>query len=91
MGNYNNTLNSLDEFSSLPDSIYLNAYTTEEKYLNNDLQHAMIETNNLFNDSLSYFVTQQNPWFVRPILFSYGNSTGENDESIGSRTVLSIK
>lgn len=33
MGNYNNKLNSLDGFSALPDSVYLNIYTDENDYL----------------------------------------------------------
>lgn len=91
IGNYNNVLNSLDGFSTLPNSIYLNVYTTENNYLMKNLQHAIFETDNLFNNSTNYFVTQDNPWIVRTKLFSYTSSTGESNELIGSRTVLSIK
>lgn len=90
MGNYNNSLNTLDGFSVLPNSIYLNAYTTEDDYLMNDLQHAFIETNSLYDSSLGNFVNIDNPWFVRNNLFSYDSNTGKKNESIGSRTVLVI-
>lgn len=91
MGNYNNTLNSYDGFSSLPNNIYFDTYTTEEKYLINDLQHSMLETKDVFNSSPSNFVTIEKPWITRNGLFSYDNSTGENNAAIGSRTILSIK
>lgn len=91
MGNYSNTLNSLDGFSNLPDPIYLNVYTTEEEYLFNKYQHSMFETNNIFNNSTFNFINSTTPWLVRNGLFSYDSSTGANDGNIGSRTVLVVK
>jgi len=91
MGNYNNTLNSLDGFSSLPDSKYFNIYTTSEDYTLNNFQHAMIETNEIFNNSSSDFVTSSNVWLKRNNLFSYTNTTGEASNNIGSRTILVVK
>lgn len=91
MGNYNNNLNSLDGFSALPDSVYLNIYTNENDYLIKKLQHAMFETNSLFNNAASDFVSEDKPWIIRNGLFSYGSSSGENTEQVGSRTVLIVK
>lgn len=91
MGNYNNMLNSLDGFSTIPNSIYTNIYTTEENYSLKKLQHALFETNTIFNNSTSNFVTIDKPWLIRNNLFSYNSSSGENSVSIGSRTVLVIK
>lgn len=91
MGNYNNTLNSSDGFTSLPSSLYFNTYTTADDYLANGLQHAMVETNGLFNNSTANFVLHNKPWVVRDGLFSYNNSSGVGADTIGTRTVLSIK
>jgi hypothetical protein len=91
MGNYNNSLNSLDGFSELPDSNYFSVYTTENNYLSSNLQHALFETNNLFNSSTSNFVSNTAPWLVRNGLFSYDSSSGENSDQVGSRTILTVK
>lgn len=91
MGNYNNTLNTLDGFSTIPDSKYLNVYTTEDDYSLNNLQHAMLETNGLFNGATSNFVTSSNVWGTRDNLFSYNNNTGAESSDIASRTVLVVK
>ena len=89
MGNYNNTTNSY--FETLPDSKYYNIYTTQEEYTNNKLQHALFETNDLYNTSTMNFVDSTNMWLIRNNLFSYTNSTGANDSNIGSRTILIVK
>lgn len=91
MGNYQNTRNSLDGFSELPESKYLDIYTTEEDYFNNNLQHALIETNLIFNNGDSNFVNSTNNWLIRHNLFSYNSNNGSANTRIGSRTTLIIK
>lgn len=91
MGNYNNTLNSLDGFTTIPSSKYLNVYNTESDYLSNNLQHALFETSELFNASTSNFVTSDNVWLTRNNLFDYNNCSGVNNTSVGSRSILVIK
>jgi len=89
MGNYNNTTNSY--FETLPESKYYNIYTTQEQYTNNKLQHALFETNDIFNTSTMDFVDSTNIWIVRNGLFSYNNSEGDANSSVGSRSVLTVK
>lgn len=91
MGNYNNTLNSLDGFVALPNEKYMNIYTTSDVYLSNKLQHGLVETNGLFNNGAGNFVSSSNVWLRRNNLFSYNNSNGEASNSVGSRTVLIVK
>ena len=91
MGNYNSTLNSSDGFTSLPDSIYFNAYTTSDNYLTNGYQHALFETNDLFNTSPNDFINENYPWIIRDGLFTYSNSKGDALETRGTRTSLTIK
>lgn len=91
MGNYQNTKNSLDGFTTLPESKYIDTYTTEENYSNNNLQHALIETNILFNNGNGNFITSTNNWLTRHNLFSYQNNTGAANTTVGSRTTLIVK
>jgi hypothetical protein len=91
MGNYNSTLNSLDGFNNLPDLKYFNVYTTVEDYSFENLQHALIETNELFNSSTPKFVSENNNWFIRNNLFSYNSVSGWGSTNIGSRTILVVK
>lgn len=80
MGNYNSTTNSYLE--TLPDSKYYNIYTTQEKYTNNDLQHTLFETNDLYNKSTKNFVDETNIWLIRNNLFSYNSSSGSSAADI---------
>lgn len=51
----------------------------------------MFETDSLFNNAATDFVSEDKPWIIRNGLFSYGSSSGENTEQVGSRTVLIVK
>ena len=91
MANYQSTKNSLDGFSTLPEPKYIDIYSDEENYNNNNLQHALIETNLLFNNGTGNFVNLTNNWLTRHDLFSYKNNTGTATATIGSRATLIIK
>ena len=89
MGNYNNTTNVF--FETLPELKYYNVYTTRQEYMDNNLQHSLFETYEIYNKSESNFVTETNIWLVRDNLFSYNSVTGDQGDNYGSRSVLIIK
>ena len=89
MGNYNVTTNT--NFETLPDTKYFDKYTTKEDYENKKLQHALFETNGIYNNSTMNFIDETNMWLIRDNLFSYSNSTGEANANIGSRSILIVK
>lgn len=89
MGNYNSTSNSY--FETLPNPRYYDQYTTQEDYLDNRLQHALFEVEDVFGTTTSEFVDSTNIWLLRDNLFSYTNSTGASDSGVGSRSILIVK
>jgi len=59
--------NSLNNYSSgidFPNSKYYDLYTTKDAYINEELQHALVETENWYG-SVSLFFSTNNPWVVR--------------------------
>lgn len=89
MGNYLEAVGS-SGFSSMPNDKYYNKYLSEDDYLFKNMQHALIETNGFYNNLNSSFVDSTNMWLIRNGLFTYTNGNGVADDTIGTRTVLTI-
>ena len=79
-----------------PESKYYNSYTTFANYTNANLQHALKETANWYND-YDYFVSQTFPWYTRGRtykdgtaagVFAYYYSFGSSNSLYSSRAVL---